>query len=350
MGTFLVVKNNFKRAFKHKGKFLLIFMIPTIAIILTVFANSLMKPAVTVGVVHNVICEESNRIIELLNKTNGLRIEEANKKSIHTDVIMAKYSAVIEFEKKFKSNEIDDLERYIGIYSQKNNIEQDIVKLLKYYLSNNKALDFKDFSKELFQQEMSTAERIMGFIIMCLFITTTMTASIIIKDKEEGILTRFKYSPNKITNYTLGNLIYNFMITCVELVIALIIISIFNMNIGISFIQFFILALLIAFVATAFGTFIGSAFKTEMQANLAASAIALITSLFGGAFIPIEKMPNGIKFISNFTPTRWIIDLTSTIESRQVVAHGNRALLILVAFGTSCLVLSTLLNKKNLNL
>ena len=82
MGTFLVLKNNFKRAFKRKGKFLLIFMIPTIAIILTVFANLLMKPVVTVGVVNNAKSEESTRIIDLLNKTNGLRVKEANKKSI----------------------------------------------------------------------------------------------------------------------------------------------------------------------------------------------------------------------------------------------------------------------------
>lgn len=348
MGTFLVLKNNFMRAFKHKGKFLLILLIPTIAIILTVFANSLMKPAITVGVVNNVKCEESTRIINLLNETTGLKIQEANKKTIHTDVIMAKYSAVIDFKKKFNEGDINDLEGDISIYSQKNNIEQDIVKLLKYYISNNESVDFKNFSKEIFQEQMSAAERIMGFIIMCLFITTTMTASIMIRDKEEEILTRFNYSPNKISNYTLGNLIYNFMITYGQLAIAAIITTVFNVNIGISFVQFLGFSLLIAFVATAFGTFIGSAFKTDMQANLAASAIALITSLFGGAFIPIEKMPRGIKLIGNFTPTRWVIDFTSTMESGEVITQGNAALLILVAFGVVCLILSTLLNKRNL--
>jgi ABC-2 type transport system permease protein len=346
MEVYIVLKNNFKRATKSKIKFLLIFLIPTIVITLTILMNTLIKPNFTIGVIDNSKCEESSRIIQLLNKTTGVKLQEANKNSIRTDLIMARYAVVIEFKKSFKMEEINDLNNYVNIYSQKPSLSQDITKLLNYYMYNNTPMELQDFSNELFQEQMSLAQRIMGFIMMCLFITTTMTAAIMIKDKEEGILTRYKYSSNRISHYTMANLIYNFIITYGQLVIAAVIMSILNVHIGISLIVFLEITLLLAFVATAFGTIIGSVFKTEMKANMVSAAIALTTTLFGGGFLPIEKMPKGIKFISYFTPTRWILDFTSAMETGEVFIQRNTALSVLVIFGVICLILSSIINKK----
>lgn len=341
MGAFLVLKNNFKRAMKNKVKFLLFFLIPTIAMVLTIYGNILMKPVFTVGAIDNIKSDDTHRIIQLLNKTTSLRVQEANGSSINTDLIMAKYSAIVEF----KNNDKKNLEESISIYSQKKSVKEGIAKLINYYSLNNEVIDLKTAAEELFKEEMSVAQRIMGFIMMSLIITTTMISSIMIRDKEEGILTRFKYSPNKVSVYIVGNFIYNYVITYGQLATAAIVSNILNLNIGINLAKLLQFNLLIAFVTTALGTLIGSAFKNEMKANIIASVISLSTALIGGAFVPITKMPQGIKIISNITPTKWVICLTSTLENGQAFTQLNTSLVVLIFFGVISLFLSKQLSK-----
>ncbi|WP_234122022.1 ABC transporter permease [Clostridium hydrogenum] len=334
MGILLIIKNNFKRETKNKLKFVLYIMIPTVAIVLTIISNSFMKPSYTFGIIGNVNSKGNVRIIKLLKNTKDIKVENADKKSIQTDLIMGKYAAILDFKGQSKV-----------VYSEKNSIYLASKKLLNYYSTSNQPIKLQKFSNELFKNQMSTAERIMGFIIMCLFITTTMTAVIMIRDKENGILTRIRYSTNKISKYILGNLIYNYIITYTQLLASAAVIRIFNINIGITITNFLLISLLLTFISTAFGTFMAAAFKTELKASITASSLALLTTLLGGGFLSVNNMPNGLKIISNITPTRWIIKFTTYIESNDTLTKGITSLIFLIGFGTILLLLSTVLQK-----
>jgi len=337
MGIILVVKNNIKRELKNKGKFLVIFFMPTIIIALTVVGNFLMKPSVTIGIVNESKEQENLQLIELLKKTENLKVNTANKESIKTDLIMGKYSVTLDLKD-------DDIE----FYSEDGYRKKEIERLVYLYKENNYNVDLKQFSPELFKESMSMSERVMALVSMCLFITTAMTASILIRDKEEGILTRFRYSPKKVSVYTLGNLIYNFLITLTQLAMAFIISGLLKIDIGMGGKEIILLGFIITFVSTSLGGFIGSAFKTEMQANIMSSVVAVISSLLGGAFIPIDKMPKAMKLISNITPTKWIVSLTSEFENSLFITL-NTSLVILLFFGSIFLVLSNMLNSRKLN-
>ncbi len=125
-------------------------------------------------------------------------------------------------------------------------------------------------------------------------ITSTVTASMIIKDKNSGTFTRVLYSPQNIRGYVLGNMLYNFTITYFQYIVSISIIKLFNIDIGMDYIDLILMGVWISALATSFGTFVSSLFNKEMHANLFSTCISLILSLIGGSFIS-EKMPTMLQ-------------------------------------------------------
>ncbi len=128
-------------------------------------------------------------------------------------------------------------------------------------------------------------------------ITSTVTASMIIKDKNSGTFTRVLYSPQNIRGYVLGNMLYNFTITYFQYIVSISIIKLFNIDIGMDYIDLILMGVWISALATSFGTFVSSLFNKEMHANLFSTCISLILSLIGGSFISVEKCQQCYKLV-----------------------------------------------------
>ena len=161
---------------------------------------------------------------------------------------------------------------------------------------------------------MDFAKRTVAFIVLFLMITSTVNASLIIKDKANGTFKRYRYSPQNSGTYIVGNMIYNFGITYFQFFISVSMIAILGIKVNINYSDFLLMGIWVASLSTAFGTCIANLFNSEMYANLFSAAIALVLSLIGGTFIPFEKMPWALQQVSLISPLRWFINITSFME------------------------------------
>ncbi|HBY2917357.1 TPA: ABC transporter permease, partial [Clostridioides difficile] len=213
---------------------------------------------------------------------------------------------------------------------------------LKYLIETYKKDPVPVDISKLQENTLGVLQRIIAFIVLFLMITSTVTASMIIKDKNSGTFTRVLYSPQNIRGYVLGNMLYNFTITYFQYIVSISIIKLFNIDIGMDYIDLILMGVWISALATSFGTFVSSLFNKEMHANLFSTCISLILSLIGGSFISVEKMPTMLQKISIISPTQWFISFVTYIEERDGSFFNMNYICIL----TSIIIILALLAMK----
>ena len=101
------------------------------------------------------------------------------------------------------------------------------------------------------------------------------------------------------------------------------------------------MAILISLVATTFATLMGIIFNNDLHANLTASLVSLMLSLFGGTFIPFESMPKGLQNIGAFSSTRWFVQMTSNTGA-QIIPYVVYA----IVFSGILIFMSVMISRK----
>lgn len=329
MNSFRIVVNNFKRNCNHKTGFLVTLVIPILVVILGVFANNKSQPSFMIGVTGG---EHSSAIVNTLSHTNGITTGEANPDTIKIDLITGKFSAIVSFS-------ISDYELY-SIKHEKTN------EALKQMIDSCKTTTTPVSIETIIGPKMSVAERTIAFIVLFLMVTSTVTASIMIKDKNNGTLKRYYYSPQKPISYLLGNFIYNYLITFLQFFIAITFIHLFRIEIGIGYGNLILTGIWLSGLATAFGTFFSSIFQKEMYANLFATFTALILSLVGGTFIAFDKMPSMLQKISVISPIRWFIEVIKNMEGGIGWFENTEQVAVLSVMILVLLLAASVMNKR----
>ncbi|CEK38201.1 ABC transporter permease [Paraclostridium sordellii] len=325
MISLLVAKNEFIRSLKNKKKLVLTFLLPLLSIIVAIGINNMMKPSINIGVIENQYVNKEAKL--KMNVVDRVNLSRANKNTINTDMILAKYLGVVEFK---KGNDFK-------VYCLDTNMKIEIEKAVSEVINSDNVDKTKGLLNILDEGSLSASQRGSGFIFITLIITCTMSASIMLKDKEDRILLRYLTTPNKLSGYILGNYIHNLINTIIQILISSVFIYILKIDMGITISQFIVLGIVTAIIASSISILFTVISNSELQASLLASSIALVMALFGGAFLPIEKMPNILKLISSISPIKWIIGLTSSME-KGIVYGNNLAVIILIIILSSVIV------------
>lgn len=325
MTSLLVAKNEFIRSLKNKKKLVLTFLLPVVSIIVAIGINDMMKPSINIGIIENQYVNKEAKV--KMNGVDRVNLSRANKNTINTDMILAKYLGVVEFK---KGNDFK-------VYCLDTNMKIEIEKAVSEVINSSNVDKAKGLLSILDEGSLSASQRGSGFIFITLIITCTMSASIMLKDKEDRILLRYLTTPNKLSGYILGNYIYNLINTIIQILVSSVFIYILKIDMGITISQFIVLGIITAIIASSISILFTVISNSELQASLLASSIALGMALFGGDFLPIEKMPNILKLISNISPIKWIIGLTSSME-KGIVYGNNLAVIILIIILSSVIV------------
>lgn len=336
MIALLVAKNEFIRSLKDKKKLVLIILVPLISIIVAMGANSLMKPSIKIGIIENDYSpKDFNNNIETLEE---IKVLKANKETINTDMILAKYLGVIEFK---ENNEFE-------VYCLDKNIKLDLRNSINEVIEKGETNKLQGLLNLLEEGTLSVAQRGSGFIFIPLIITCTLSSIVLLKDKKDKVLERYSTSPNKLSSYILGNYIYNTINSIFQVVISILLIYLLKINTGIYIYEFIIIGIIIAIASSSIALLITVISNGELQASLLASSIALIMALFGGAFLPIEKMPDTLKVISNLSITKWIIDFVDSIDKGIVYGENLIFIMIIIFLSLGVAFISVKVGEKKL--
>lgn len=292
MGIHLVMKNNFNRCMAHKVRYIIFFLLPIVVALIASLVNIQETKQYNVGV----LCdneEETDKLVSLLNKSEKLCISIANYEEQNADLLTGKYRFIIRLNDNKISIITMESSKKAEYYS---NMIENIINS-KSVTSNIK----KTYSKE---------QQMMEMLLALFLVMTTINASSLIMDKQNQTINRFLFAPKRKLSYIMGNYFYNLLLTIIQLSVAVFIVKVISKELTLDFGKLFLLTTAIALISTTLGTIICLVSKSDVSANITAASIATVSSLIGGAFIPINTMPKIIQTLSAISPIRWIIELT----------------------------------------
>ena len=187
----------------------------------------------------------------------------------------------------------------------------------------------------LFNPQMKSAYNfvpgVMGLILM--LICAMMTAISIVREKETGTMEVLLASPMKPMHIMLSKMLPYFTLSVVN-VVTVLLLAVFVMGVPIrgSLVWLAVSSVVFIFVALALGLLISTLVSRQMSALLV-SGIGLMmpTIVFSGLIFPLESMPEGLRWISDFVPARWYIAIMRKIMIEGVgVAYFVKELGVIV--------------------
>lgn len=155
-------------------------------------------------------------------------------------------------------------------------------------------------------------------VIICQMMATMLSANAIVREKETGTLEQLFMTPIRRGELIVGKMLPYIVLTVLEFcVIAFFMRTVFQVPIHGWFTT--LLALLLPFVLAMLG--LGLLISTKASTRDAAGQIAMGTILpsifLSGYVFPLDSMPSGFQFLSNFIPATWLID-----AARGVILRG----------------------------
>lgn len=277
MAIYLIMKNNFNRVFATKFTYMVMILIPVAISFISILSDSISNPKIRVGVIGN--AEALVEITDYFLLYPSIYCETAETDTRHTDIITGKYQYLIDMTA-----------------DSTNSIEESILAIIT-------AEKQKQESRSV---GMAQTDRKFALLLTAYMMIASMYAAIMIRDKKNGTMERFCVAGFKNHTYHLGFFLSTGLVMLCQLSLAVLIFSLFDRSFSVSFVRAIEMIIFMAAVASAFGVGIASILKSELRANITASSIVAILSLFGGTFIPIEQMPELFKFISIISPIRWL--------------------------------------------
>lgn len=302
MGTYLVMINNFRRGFQHKMLFAVTFLLPIILCIL-IGVIHFDKPSIRVGIlVDSSLGSEygtMDELNDLLKESKGIKYAKAKEATLNTDLITGKYQVILDYRGSDKLNDY----KLISYQTKEKTIVLE--NAFREAITNQEPILLGRLDKK----GMSATERNIAVLVSLFMVFSTIYASGIIKDKQSGALNRFQFAKQSSRGYLLGYVLYNFIIIIVQSMLCMIVLTTVQKTVTIGVLEGVVLSILIAAISTIFGTIICLGSKSEVQANITASALTAIMSLLGGTFVAVETMPFLLRAFSLASPVRWVAEI-----------------------------------------
>ena len=188
-------------------------------------------------------------------------------------------------------------------------------------------------------------------VVMCQIMAIMLTATSIVREKENGTIEQLFMTPVRATELMLGKVVPYLVMTILEFcTIAFLMRTVFLVPINGSFLT--LLALAFPFILAMLG--LGLLISTRANTRDAAMQMTMGTLLpaifLSGYVFPMDSMPRFFWYLSQLIPTTWLIDAARGVILRgagwaELWPHA----LVLWLMALSMLVLSTLRFHKQLS-
>lgn len=187
-------------------------------------------------------------------------------------------------------------------------------------------------------------------VVMCQIMAIMLTATSIVREKENGTLEQLFMTPVKATELMLGKVAPYLVITFIEFgTIALLMRTIFAVPIHGSFVTLLVIALPFVLAMLGLGLLISTRANTRDAAMQMTMGTLLPSIFLSGYVFPLDSMPPFFWYVAQAIPTTWLIDAARGVILRgagwaELWPHA----LVLSGMALGMLVLSTLRFHKQL--
>jgi ABC-2 type transport system permease protein len=187
-----------------------------------------------------------------------------------------------------------------------------------------------------------------GFSIMGILFLAQSATRDILRDREQGLVRHLLTAPVTTVDYVRGKSLSVLLVTALGFAVLVAIGVAAGVEWGFAPAA---AAMVVASAVMASGVLllITSFVSSERQGDTLTTIVIMVSSMLGGAFVPISQMPAFIRPISASTPVFWSVDGFSKLT----VLGGGFAdiavnLLVLVGVGGLCMVIGSVLLQRKL--
>jgi ABC-2 type transport system permease protein len=335
-----LLRKEFKQIFRDKAILAIIFVMPTVQLIVMPLAANYEVKEINLAVVDNDKSTYTQKLIAQITSSGYFHLQSYNASydQAYESIKSDKADLILEIPQGFERNLIRENQEKIFIAV--NAINGTKANIGGAYLSTiisnfNNDLRMKLTVGSRFSQaptiEIASANWFNVYMnyrlffvpgILALLVTLVgsfLTALNIVREKEVGTIEQINVTPIKKHHFILGKLIPFWILANVVFTIGLIlgrfvygISPVGNLGVLYLFVGVYLLA------ALGFGLLISTFADTQQQAMLIMFFFMMVFILMGGLFTPIESMPNWAQILTMFNPVRYFIEVM-----RMVILKGS---------------------------
>ena len=147
-----------------------------------------------------------------------------------------------------------------------------------------------------------------GIALMFVFIFGLNAASLLVSERELGTLQRLYTLPVSRLTIITGKLVGHYVYVLLIFLVLVIVGTLFGVEWGGNVIGIALVMLVFTLAGTAFGLAMATVVRTSAQASNIATLIAMIAAPLGGAWWPLEIVPDFMKTVSYFSPIAWAMN------------------------------------------
>ncbi len=349
-----ILEKEFRQIFRDKTILVMMFVMPTIQLIIVPLAMNFEVKSVNITVVDHDRSSYSQQLISKINSSgyfNTVSYEQSYK-SAFPFIEKGTADLVLEIPAGFERNLIREKAQEIGI-------SIDAINGTKAALGGNYLMSvIEDFNNTITQQVKSQAQSSSGKIditysnwfnplaeykyfivpaILVLLLTMIggfIAALNIVKEKEIGTIEQINVTPIKKWQFILGKLIPFWIIGMIVFTIGLVVCwLVYGIVSEGSLLVLYLFATVYLIALLGFGLLISTYSDNQIQAMFIAFFFMMIFMLMGGLFTSVESMPFWAKTISLLTPVTHFIEVVRMIVLKgSTFANVQQEFLYLVGF------------------
>ncbi len=156
-----------------------------------------------------------------------------------------------------------------------------------------------------------------GFTVMFVMMGVFFAGAAMVQERHHKTLARLLTTPTEKFSIISGKMLGFFLIGFIQFMI-LILFGQLILKVNWGNLPLGVLLLVVSYVlsVTGLGTLLSVFVRTSAQAGAFAVLISIVTSMFGGAWWPIEIVPRFMQNIARFTPQYWAINGFNKIITR----------------------------------
>lgn len=178
-----------------------------------------------------------------------------------------------------------------------------------------------------------------GMLIMFLLFIIEAFMREIQNERADGKIRRMMFSPLTTRELILARIFSGWLLGVLICSLAMAMGAlIFRIDWG-NYLWLFLLVAVACFWCAAFFGMLNAFFKNKNQAGAFASPIILVSAAFGGSMLPLEQIPQGMRWLAKFTINNWFITGCRQIVAGDIPLASLMVLLISgLLFGTVAMV------------
>lgn len=284
-----VLKNDLNRMLEHKSRILLLLILTTGAVVAALFFNT--KAEIAANIAH--VSPERRSSLS----SPYLHVTLLDAQPPLSDLVSGKYDAVVM-----------DLDG--GAYDIRTIKSDDFKQMLATLLT----------SPQEYHPDMAghrkVGTNIVGFLIMFILMQGMTLTLLFAEDKERGQITRVATSPVSFTGYLCAHSLFTLLFMMIPTMVILYTVkAILGVQIGFALWQYLLLIFILCAFATALALFLHAVIHKSDSANMAGSAIAVLTSVLAGSFYSFDKGNPILETLIKVLPQKSYLTFANGLES-----------------------------------